>query len=121
MSRETEPLIHQSEWVLWVCCGCGARAEWTGYRKSCGRCGSRDREQIETQRRSECRRPITFDRDDVDAAAARLAYWWRMSFSADYSEPECEAPYWDMPARMALRAVAEDRTRHPEGFHHADH
>lgn len=62
--------------------------------------------------------PVSFDQDDVDAAAASLAYWWRMSFSDDYSDPQCDAVYWDMPARIALHAVAEDRTRNPRGFQH---
>lgn len=62
------------------------------------------------------RAPVSFDRDDVEAAAANLAWWWRMSFSDDYSEPQCEAPWWEQAARVALNAVAQDRTRHPKGF-----
>jgi ribosomal protein S27AE len=35
-----------AKWKIWICSGCGARAEWANYRKSCGRCGSHEREQI---------------------------------------------------------------------------
>lgn len=31
--------------IHWVCLGCGRNADWTGFRKSCGACGSRDRDE----------------------------------------------------------------------------
>ncbi len=31
--------------ALWVCDGCGARADWSGHRKLCGGCGSRERHE----------------------------------------------------------------------------
>lgn len=40
----------------------------------------------------------------VEAIAANLAYWWRMSFSDDYSEPQCGADWWMGAAKFAATA-----------------
>lgn len=36
-SDSPAPQIH------WACDGCGRAADWTGFRKFCGACGSRER------------------------------------------------------------------------------
>lgn len=47
--------------------------------------------------------------DSIDAVAANLAWWWRTGNSEDYTEPECEASWWDGSAKIAIAAYKRGR------------